>query len=106
MTEIKLRRIHRQVGITIAFFIVIQAATGIFFSGHHLLDSWGKGHSTTEADPEAQHGHHKGGFEKLAEYMHHRGGAAADFYRILLGTATIFMAISGTNIFMATRRKR
>ena len=96
MTEMKLRRIHRRVGITIALFIVIQAATGIFFSGHHLLDSWNKSHSATEDDSESQHGHHEDGFEKLAEYMHHRGGAAADIYRILLGTATIFMAISGT----------
>jgi len=85
MDEAYLRKWHRTMGIILAFFIFLQAATGAMMAFLHGLN-----------------------FHNLPEILtsiHYGGGVPGDIYRIILGLGVMGMATSGTLIYLKIRAR-
>ena len=80
MDEAYLRKWHRTMGITLAFFIFLQAASGAMMALEFYLNATGL-------------------FGVLTS-LHFGGGAWGHLYRILLGLGLMGMAASGTFIYL------
>ena len=85
MTEAFLRKWHRTMGITLALFIFVQAATGGLMALESTL------HFSEPTD--------------FLAMLHTGGGFFGDLYRILLGLGLLGMATSGTLIFLKIRAR-
>lgn len=85
MTEADLRRGHRTMGIVLAFFIFLQAASGTLMALEFLLNSPGLSGSLTK--------------------LHFGGGTLGHIYRILLGLGVMGMALSGSLIYLKIRAR-
>jgi hypothetical protein len=82
MKEIRLRKIHRRVGILMAFFLVLQAGTGLIMPLRlfpTLYDFFG--------------------------LVHYGSGMGGSIYRIFLSIGTFVTAITGTMIFFKIRAR-
>ncbi len=79
MDEAYLRKWHRTMGIILAFFIFLQAASGALMALEFALNSTGL-------------------FGVLTS-LHFGGGSWGNLYRILLGLGLMGMAASGTLIY-------
>ncbi len=79
MDEAYLRKWHRTMGIILAFFIFLQAASGALMALEFALNSTGL-------------------FGVLTS-LHFGGGSWGHLYRILLGLGLMGMAASGTLIY-------
>jgi hypothetical protein len=84
MKEKDLRRFHRVIGIPFAFFIVLQAASGIMLSLDFLFG---------------------GEFTSFASQIHYRLGVFGDIYRVVLGAGLLWMALSGFMIWRKIRSR-
>jgi uncharacterized iron-regulated membrane protein len=85
MDEAYLRKWHRTMGIILAFFIFLQAASGTMMALEFLLNSTGL-------------------FGVLTS-LHFGGGATGSLYRVLLGLGLMGMAASGTLIYLKIRAR-
>ena len=85
MDEAYLRKWHRTMGIILALFIFLQAATGTLMSLEFALNV-----------PEP--------FDAF-EILHTGGGLLGNLYRILLGLGLMGMAASGTLIYFKIRAR-
>jgi uncharacterized iron-regulated membrane protein len=85
MDEAYLRKWHRTMGIILAFFIFLQAATGAMMAFEHALDAHGLFGFVTS--------------------IHFGGGFFGNIYRIILGLGVMGMAASGTLIFLKIRAR-
>jgi uncharacterized iron-regulated membrane protein len=85
MTEVFLRKWHRTMGIILALFIFVQAATGALMSLQFALNF---------SEP-----------LKALEILHTGGGLWGNLYRILLGLGLMGMATSGTLIYLKLRAR-
>jgi uncharacterized iron-regulated membrane protein len=85
MKEASLRTWHRTMGIILALFLFVQAATGALMALESSLNF-----------PEPT---------KIFSSFHTGGGFFGDLYRILLGLATIGMAASGSIIYLKIRAR-
>lgn len=85
MTEADLRRGHRTMGIILALFIFLQAASGTMMALEFFL-----------AMP--------GMFGPLTK-VHFAGGGLGHLYRIVLGLGTVGMAVSGSLIYLKIRAR-
>jgi hypothetical protein len=85
MTEADLRKGHRTMGIILAFFIFLQAASGAMMALEFFLNVPGLFGSLTK--------------------LHFGGGALGHMYRIILGAGTMGMAISGSLIYSKIRAR-
>jgi uncharacterized iron-regulated membrane protein len=85
MNEASLRKWHRTMGIILALFIFVQAATGALMALESTLNF-----------PEPT--------DVLAS-LHLGGGFFGDLYRILLGLGIMGMATSGTLIYLKIRAR-
>lgn len=133
MNQIFLRKIHKTIGIVLAFFIIMQAGSGLFLSfsvshSHAHTDAVtlpdkqdmvepdplvsgkakesGKDHTVVKTTEPAIHDH---GVETdddhgMLQLIHHGGGFIGSIYRILLASGFLFMAFSGCLIFYLTRK--
>jgi hypothetical protein len=132
MNQLYLRKIHKTIGVVLAFFIFLKAGTGLFlsFSVNHS-------HAHTDAvtipdkheeepismlgekaiEPEKDvavareteavvndHGDEPEDSQSMLQSIHHGGGFVASIYRILLASGFLFMAFSGALIFYLTRK--
>jgi uncharacterized iron-regulated membrane protein len=84
MDEAHLRKWHRTMGIILAFFIFLQAATGTLMALVSAL--------------------HRPDIDILAD-LHLGGGLFGNIYRILLGLGLMGMAASGTLIYLKIRAR-
>ena len=127
MTEATLRKGHRYIGISLAIFILLQAASGIALS----FWSWNNAHDHSlhaTAVAYADEGHHHDEpdeyrshveqhmTESNAEHVlpqwlqasmaiHAGGGFWGGLYRIIIGLGIIGMALSGSMIFFKTQKR-
>ena len=85
MDEASLRKWHRTMGIILAFFIFLQAATGALMALQFALN-------------------YQEPYNPL-EIIHTGVGLLGNLYRILLGLGTMGMAASGTLIFLKVRAR-
>jgi len=82
--EKQLRQLHRNVGIPLAIFIILQSATGVVLSVEKLLGTY---------------------WEGIIRDIHYRYGYIGSIYRIILGLCILWMAISGIMIFIRIRAR-
>ncbi|MEJ2090754.1 MAG: hypothetical protein P8X65_01015 [Syntrophobacterales bacterium] len=85
MDETYLRKWHRTMGIILAFFIFLQAASGAMMAFEYALNA-----------------------QKLPGILtsiHYGGGFLGNIYRIILGLGVMGMAASGTLIFLKIRAR-
>lgn len=99
MQESRLRRWHRLAGVGIALFLAVQAGSGLIMSLSHLLTEGS--HISTEGAPE--HTHFP--ISELAEAIHSGGDVLGALYRAMLGLVALWMAFSGTWIFLNIRAR-
>ena len=132
MNQIYLRKIHKTIGIILAFFIFLQAGTGLFlsFSVNHShahtdavtipdkheedpISMFGEKAIEPEKDvavvreTEAvihDHGDETEDSQSMLQSIHHGGGFVGSIYRIILASGFLFMAFSGSLIFYLTRK--
>jgi len=83
MTEVSWRKWHRTLGIILALFILVQAATGALMALESTLNF-----------PEPT---------KVLSTLHTGGGFFGDLYRIVLGLGITIMAVSGSLIYVKIR---
>jgi hypothetical protein len=81
MKEKTLRQIHRSAGVILAFFIIIQAFSGVLLSLHILPAG------------------------SIPGVIHFQLGIAGTLYRIILGIGILWMAFSGLWINMKIRAR-
>jgi len=102
--EVNLRKWHRNLGIAMALFIILQAGSGFLVS----LGQLSVPHS--HADP-ATHGSRQSGEEERSLWheglvlLHHGGGETGTIYRLVLGVGMMAMAVSGSLIFFRIRAR-
>jgi len=104
MKELNLRKWHRNLGIILAFFIILQAGSGLLLS----LGEIDKLHSHEHSESTAGPGHHEEGntmWADLLAFMHHGGGTVGIAYRLLLGLGLLGLTISGGMIFIKVRAR-
>jgi len=113
MNEVNLRKWHRRMGITLAFFIILQAGTGLLLS----LDwvSTPHSHANTQHERIKESGEanetlidsHEGGpvWHKVLEFIHHGAGSIMNLYRAILGIGIVAMALTGSTIFFVIRAR-
>lgn len=111
MKERTLRGMHRRIGVLLALFVFIQVASGAAMSLYHLIEDGesannigataGKSGHSSEADV----GHRESEVEEMLEFLHKKGGAPGDVYRVLLGSGLMVMVVSGMLIHGAAGRR-
>ncbi|MFA6471094.1 MAG: hypothetical protein WCU00_03550 [Candidatus Latescibacterota bacterium] len=85
MKEKELRNYHRRIGIIVVVFVFIQALSGLMFSietiapGMHL--------------------------DRIADPIHFGGGLSGSIYRIFVALGLLFMAGTGSWIFLKIRSR-
>jgi len=85
MEEASLRKWHRFLGIILALFIFVQAATGTLMALKFSLNF------PVPLD--------------VLEELHTSGGLAGNIYRILLGLGLMVMAVTGALIYLKIRAR-
>ena len=92
MTELYLRTTHRTIGITLALFIILQAASGTLIVLLDWLPAPARGTALFE-------------IKEALEFLHFGGGLIGKIYRLLLGAGLTGMAASGILIFLKIRAR-
>ncbi len=85
MNEAPIRKWHRRTGISIVLFVTLQAITGLILN----LDDFFEIASV----------------DRWATLIHRRGGNFGTVYRTLLALGLLFMAVSGSLIFVKIRQR-
>ena len=99
MKGIYLNKLHRNVGICIAPFIVIQTVSGLLLDfGLFRRGSFGPG--VEEAS------HARNVVETLLVKIHFGPGLLNDCYHLLLGLGVLWMAVTGWMLYLRIRKMR
>jgi len=99
MKGIYLNKLHRNVGICIAPFIVIQTVSGLLLDfGLFRRGSFGPG--VEEAS------HARNVAETLLVKIHFGPGLLNDCYHLLLGLGVLWMAVTGWMLYLRIRKMR
>jgi hypothetical protein len=104
LKEAYLRRWHRNLGILLALFIILQAGSGLLISlgefsvphTHANEEVYGSPQKYEEAESL---------WYKSLEFIHHGRGTIGSIYRILVGIGFVGMAVSGSMIFFKIRSR-
>jgi hypothetical protein len=118
MKESVLRKTHRNLGIILAFFLLLQGGSGLLLSATELFEP------TPAAVPEA-HGHAEEDSAQPAETgspepgakteetrhgllgrLHHGQGTLWNLYRLAVGSGLLVLLASGTAIYLANRARQ
>lgn len=127
MTEANLRKGHRYIGISLAVFILLQAASGVALSFWSWLDEHDHSlHATAVAYADEGHHHNEPDDHQLHDEqqvteqndehvmpqwlqstmsIHAGGGVWGGLYRKIIGFGIIGMALSGSMIFFKTQKR-
>ncbi len=122
MKEASLRARHRQLGVILAIFIMLQAATGIVITlgqfsagaahGHgeqsvrETAGARNEGHSHGKsATPGTAHDTSADVLANIVMTIHHGGGTIGGIYRILLGTGLVLQTLMGILILFNIRSR-
>ena len=85
MNEAYLRKLHRTMGIILALFIFLQAASGAMMALEHALNA--------------------SGLFGVLTSLHYGGGLLGHLYRLILGLGLMAMAASGALIYLKIRAR-
>lgn len=96
MKGARLNRLHRGVGLVIAPFLVLQTLSGLVLD----FGLFRRGAGGTPALGQEEQ------LDLILEKIHFGPGWLGDSYHLLLGTATVWMALSGWLLFLRLRRNR
>lgn len=96
MKGARLNRLHRSVGLVIAPFLVLQTLSGLVLD----FGLFRRGAGGTPALGQEQR------LDLILEKIHFGPGWLGDSYHLLLGAATVWMALSGWLLFLRLRRNR
>ena len=108
MKEADLRKWHRTLGIVLAFFMILQAGSGVLLSLGDMDDPLGHAFARHGDRPEAERGDRgidRDGDDDIVELIHHGAGGFGAAYRILLGVGMLAMAFSGSLIYLKIRAR-
>jgi hypothetical protein len=100
MKEVSLRRWHRNAGIVIAIFIMLQAGSGLLMSMEGIVPRESHAHQEHDGN-----GGGESSWTEIVEFVHFGGGALGALYRLVLGLGILWMAVSGTTIFLKIRAR-
>jgi hypothetical protein len=116
MKQAGLRKFHRQLGIALAFFLIVQTGTGLLLSINELGESHGD-------EIAAEKGEHRGNapgdrevarsardtdptaWDQALMTVHHGGGPAGAIYRIILAIVVLAQILLGILIFSGMRSR-
>ncbi len=106
MKEYNLRKWHRVLGISLFLFVIMQAGSGLLINLAELGtgDSHSHVHSGSMNSMDAEE--EESPWREALEFVHHRAGLGGFVYRILVGTGTLGIAVTGGMIFMIIRTRK
>ena len=84
MKEKSLRTAHRVIGLPLAVFLILQAATGMLLTIEQIAGYY---------------------FDGIVHVIHYNMGVPGEIYRILLGAGLLWMAASGLWIYLKIRAR-
>jgi hypothetical protein len=103
--ESDLRKWHRSMGIALAFFIIVQAGTGLLISLGDIIMPPAPAHTHDPSMSAEEAGEEESEWMETLEYIHHGDGVTSNIYRIIVGLGLAGMAVSGSIIFFKTRSR-
>ena len=105
MNERDLRKWHRSFGIALAFFIIVQAGTGLLISLGELIMPHAPAHThDTSVSPQSASEEESEWMETI-EYIHQGDGIGINIYRIIIGLGLVGMAVSGSILFFKIKAR-
>lgn len=99
MNELKIRKLHRSIGIILALFIILQAGSGLIITVSELVMSHNHAHKEISESNE-HNSESESMWHEILEFVHHGAGTFGIAYRIVLGTGTLVLAVTGSLIFL------
>ena len=84
MKEKKLRQMHRNIGIILAFFIVLQSFSGLMLNIENMFDK----------------------YWRIFHVIHYRLNQVGGIYRIIIGLGLLWMCFSGLMIYIKMRARK
>ncbi|OCC16121.1 hypothetical protein DBT_0583 [Dissulfuribacter thermophilus] len=106
MKEIKIRKIHRILGVALSIFLGLQAITGLYLS----VRNWNNISKKEKVSIPVEHVHAEHDalspvFESLIGVVHRGGGWYGLAYRMVVGLGIIGLSFSGLVIFFQSRSR-
>ena len=109
MKEYDLRKWHRRVGIVLALFIILQAGSGFLLSlGNIVTTEVLHAHADQpplQATEYEEYEKEIAAWNRTLAFIHFEAGVWWNLYRVLLGAGIVWMAITGTMIFLRIRAR-
>jgi len=113
MKEANLRKWHRRIGIALAFFIILQAGTGLllsfdwFSTPHSHANTPHEGIQKSGETNDSLKDSHEGKsvLGEVLKFIHHGAGPIMNLYRVVLGIGILAMALTGCTIFFKIRAR-
>ncbi len=105
MQEKVLRKWHRNMGIILALFIILQAITGLLITVDDLEIPLTHAHENIAQDSPGHQVSKSLNYQRIVWTIHHGGGSIGVVYRILLGIGMVGMAVSGSMIYLKIRKR-
>lgn len=108
MTERALRKYHAALGVALSLFIFVQVGSGTLLALSELLER--EDHVRHEHSHDQLHGDSEGRDGPQEEsgplvIAHHYGARPVQALRALVGLGILLMAVSGTSIYVAVRKR-
>ena len=100
MKEKDIRTLHRNLGIIVALFVIIQAGSGLLITLDEIKSP--HGHAAAGSLQERDTGYNQNALtlQSSLAAIHHGGGLIGTWYRIVLSIGLIAMALSGGLIYL------
>ena len=112
MKEANLRKWHRGLGIILAFFVILQAGSGLLITiadiempHSHSSDEMAALGTSHGEGGEGNHDEEHSAFMKFLSFIHRGAGSIGVIYRILLGIGLLFMAVTGAFIYFQIKAR-
>ena len=105
MKEKDLRSLHGRIGIFLAFFIMLQAASGLFITMGEIEAPHSHAGKTPVAADAPVDTRQPPAFQAALAAIHHGGGTTGVLYRIFLSMGLLWMAVSGGLIYFKIRAR-
>ena len=110
MKQAGLRKWHRRLGVILAVFIVLQAASGLWLTVSEMGSGHEHGEENEHHEAVTNEGHGYEGGEDSHEHgivglVHHAEATWTALYRVALGLGILLQTFLGLGIFFAMRTR-
>ncbi len=105
MKEKDLRKWHRNFGIILAFFVILQAGSGLLITLEEMSVPHSHAGKIETAALASVDRPQPSAFQAALSLVHHGGGKPGILYRIFLGLSLVVMAVSGSFIYFKVRAR-